>query len=58
MVIEVFMTLLVALLVGASIVVRVVSPHSSLTAIFPIAALAIFAAWQIAHRVSERRSTR
>lgn len=58
MVIEVSMTLLVALLIGAGIVARILSPHSSLAVIFPIAAIAVFAGWQIAHRVSERKRAR
>ncbi|CAJ6629183.1 Uncharacterised protein [Burkholderia pseudomallei] len=58
MVIEVLMTLLVALLIGAGVVARIVSTNSSLAAIFPTAAVVIFAAWQIALRVSERRNAR
>jgi hypothetical protein len=51
---EIFMTLLVALLMVASVVVRVAWPGSHWGEILPLTAAAVFVVWQVAHWAAQR----
>ncbi|SAK52790.1 hypothetical protein AWB82_01726 [Caballeronia glebae] len=54
---EVFMTALVALLVCEAVIARMMWPASLLGQILLFSAPAVFLAWQVTHRIRERRST-
>lgn len=48
------MTALVALLIVAAVLARIVSPGSQLGQILPVAALVTLVAWQAVHRIPRR----
>jgi hypothetical protein len=52
---EILMTLVIVLLIGVSVVVRIVSPSAHLGSTLPLVALGLLIAWQASHWLWERR---